>query len=79
MLTDGVDEARNADGEFFGRERLAEFAAKEAGSGLPTPEAMRRLQQAVLRHQVGRCRTTPRWCSSSGSPASGQQMQPDPA
>ena len=54
LLTDGVDEARNAEGEFFGRERLAEFAAKEASSGLPTPESMRRLQQAVLRHQVGR-------------------------
>jgi serine phosphatase RsbU (regulator of sigma subunit) len=54
LLTDGVDEARNAEGEFFGRARLAEFAAKEASSGLPTPEAMRRLMLAVLRHQVGR-------------------------
>ena len=27
---------------------------KEAGSGLATPEVMRRLQQAILRHQVGR-------------------------
>ena len=54
LLTDGVDEARTADGEFFGRERLAEFAAREASSGLPTPEVMRRLQQAILRHQTGR-------------------------
>ena len=54
LLTDGVDEARNEDGEFFGRTRLAEFAAKEASSGLATPEVMRRLQQATLRHQVGR-------------------------
>ena len=54
MVTDGVDEARTADGEFFGRERLAEFAAREAASGVPTPELMRRLQQAILRHQVGR-------------------------
>jgi serine phosphatase RsbU (regulator of sigma subunit) len=53
LLTDGVDEARNEDGEFFGRTRLAEFAAKEASSGLATPEVMRRLQQATLRHQVG--------------------------
>jgi serine phosphatase RsbU (regulator of sigma subunit) len=50
FLTDGVDEARTENGEFFGRERLAEFAAREAGSGLPTPEVMRRLQQAILRH-----------------------------
>jgi serine phosphatase RsbU (regulator of sigma subunit) len=53
LATDGVDEARNAEGEFFGRDRLAQFAAKEAASGVPTPEMMRRLQQAVLRHQVG--------------------------
>ena len=53
LATDGVDEARNAEGDFFGRERLAQFAAKEAASGAPTPELMRRLQQAVLRHQIG--------------------------
>ena len=54
LVTDGVDEARNQQGEFFGRTRLAEFAAREAASGVPTPELMRRLQQAILRHQVGR-------------------------
>jgi len=53
LATDGVDEARNAEGEFFGRDRLAANAAKEAASGVATPEMMRRLQQAVLRHQVG--------------------------
>jgi serine phosphatase RsbU (regulator of sigma subunit) len=53
LVTDGVDEARTEDGEFFGRERLAEFAAREAASGLPTPEVLRRLQQAILRHQTG--------------------------
>ena len=54
LITDGVDEARDEDGSFFGRQRLAEFAAKEAASGLATPEVMRRLQQAVLRHQTGK-------------------------
>jgi serine phosphatase RsbU (regulator of sigma subunit) len=53
LLTDGVDEARTEDGEFFGRTRLAEFAAREAASGLATPEVMRRLLQAILRHQTG--------------------------
>ena len=53
LITDGVDEARTEDGEFFGRTRLAEFAAREAASGLATPEVMRRLQQAILRHQTG--------------------------
>ena len=54
LVTDGVDEARTEDGSFFGRDRLAEFAAKELASGLPTPEVMRRLQTAILRYQTGR-------------------------
>lgn len=54
LVTDGVDEARAEDGSFFGRDRLAEFAARELASGLPTPEVMRRLQQAILRYQTGR-------------------------
>ncbi len=78
LLTDGVDEARNAEGEFFGRERLAEFAAKEAGSGLPTPEAMRRLQQAVLRHQVGHLQDDATMLFVEWLTGAGQQMQPDP-
>ncbi|MDP9436440.1 MAG: serine/threonine-protein phosphatase, partial [Actinomycetota bacterium] len=52
LLTDGVDEARDANGEFFGRERLAELAARESASGLPTPEVLRRLHLAVLRSQT---------------------------
>ena len=79
LLTDGVDEARDADGEFFGRERLAEFAAKEASSGLPTPEAMRRLQQAVLRHQVGRLQDDATMVFVEWLTGAGQQMQPDEA
>jgi serine phosphatase RsbU (regulator of sigma subunit) len=76
LLTDGVDEARNADGEFFGRQRLAEFAAKEASSGLPTPEAMRRLQQAVLRHQVGRLQDDATMVFVEWLTGVGQQMRP---
>jgi serine phosphatase RsbU (regulator of sigma subunit) len=53
LVTDGVDEARTEDGAFFGRDRLAEFAAREATSGLPTPEVLRRLHQAFLRYQTG--------------------------
>ncbi|MDP9466481.1 MAG: serine/threonine-protein phosphatase [Actinomycetota bacterium] len=79
LLTDGVDEARNAEGEFFGRQRLAEFAAKEASSGLPTPEAMRRLQQAVLRHQVGRLQDDATIVFVEWLTGVGQQMQPGPA
>ena len=54
LFTDGVDEARGRDGNFFGMQRLAEFVARQASSGEPTPEVMRRLQRAVLEHQEGR-------------------------
>ncbi len=54
LFTDGVDEARGRDGSFFGMQRLAEFVARQAASGEPTPEVMRRLQRAVLEHQEGR-------------------------
>ena len=77
LLTDGVDEARNADGEFFGRQRLAEFAAKEASSGLPTPEAMRRLQQAVLKHQVGRLQDDATMVFVEWLTGAGQRIHPD--
>jgi serine phosphatase RsbU (regulator of sigma subunit) len=53
LFTDGVDEARGRDGSFFGMRRLAEFVARHAASGEPTPEVMRRLQHAVLEHQQG--------------------------
>lgn len=53
LFTDGVDEARGRDGSFFGMHRLAEFVARQAASGEPTPEVMRRLQRAVLEHQEG--------------------------
>ena len=77
LLTDGVDEARNAEGEFFGRQRIAEFAAKEANSGLATPEAMRRLQQAVLRHQVGRLQDDATMVFVEWLTGVGQQMHPE--
>jgi serine phosphatase RsbU (regulator of sigma subunit) len=77
LLTDGVDEARNADGEFFGRRRLAEFAAKEASSGLPAPEAMRRLQQAVLKHQVGQLQDDATMVFVEWLTGGGQRLQPE--
>ena len=54
FYTDGVTEARTADGEFFTAERLAEFLERQAAAGLPTPETLRRLRLAILAHQDGR-------------------------
>lgn len=53
LYSDGVVEARNAEGEFFGVERLADFVIRESASGEAAPEAMRRLTQALLTHQAG--------------------------
>jgi len=54
FLTDGVIEARSPQGEFFGRERLAEMWL-EAGAGGKLPaEIVRRLCHALLDHQQGR-------------------------
>ncbi len=53
LFTDGVVEARSADGEFFGVERLTDLVARQAGAGQPAPETMRRLMHAILAHQDG--------------------------
>jgi serine phosphatase RsbU (regulator of sigma subunit) len=51
--TDGVTEARDSAGEFFGDERLVELTEHAAATELPAPEMLRRLVAAVLEHQNG--------------------------
>ncbi len=53
LYSDGVVEARDAAGDFFGTERLADLVAREAGAGQSAPETMRRLMHAILDHQEG--------------------------
>jgi serine/threonine protein phosphatase PrpC len=53
FYSDGVIEARDAHGEFFGVDRLADLVAREAAAGQPAPETMRRLMHAILNHQDG--------------------------
>jgi serine phosphatase RsbU (regulator of sigma subunit) len=53
LYTDGVTEARDSYGVFFGTERLAEFVTKEAAAGRPAPETLRRLNLSILAHQDG--------------------------
>ena len=52
LYTDGVIEARTPAGELFGLERLADLAEREAASGQPAEELVRRLVRAVLDHQA---------------------------
>ena len=53
LYSDGVVEARDADGEFFGADRLADLVGRETAAGQPAPETMRRLMHAILDHQAG--------------------------
>ena len=53
LFTDGVVEARAADGTFFGVERLIDMFTRTAASATPAPETMRRLLHAILDHQEG--------------------------
>jgi hypothetical protein len=54
LYTDGITEARDESGAWFGEERLAEFLRRAIAGGHPPAETVRRLTEAVLRHQGGR-------------------------
>jgi hypothetical protein len=51
LYTDGVTEARGPDGELFGVPRLTDLIEREAASGQPPEEMLRRLVRALLDHQ----------------------------
>jgi serine phosphatase RsbU (regulator of sigma subunit) len=53
LYTDGVTEARDAAGVWFGEDRLVELLTHEIAAGQPPPETVRRLNHAVLDHQNG--------------------------
>ncbi len=53
FFTDGVVEARSAEGAFFGVDRLVEMITRASASGTPAPETMRRLSHAILDYQEG--------------------------
>jgi len=53
LYTDGVIEARTPDGELFELDRLVDLLEREAASGQPPDELLRRLVRAVLDHQAG--------------------------
>jgi serine phosphatase RsbU (regulator of sigma subunit) len=53
LYTDGLVEARDRNGEFFGEERLTGLLHRATAAGQPPPETLRRLMHAVLDHQAG--------------------------
>ena len=48
LYTDGLTDARDADGELFTIERLSQFIEREANGGQTAPETLRRLRHALL-------------------------------
>jgi hypothetical protein len=53
LYTDGVTEARPADGELFGLDRLTDLVEREAASEQPPEELLRRLVRELLTYQGG--------------------------
>ena len=53
LHTDGVIEARDSVGEFFGIDRLVDFVSREAAAERPAAETLRRLVLGILSHQHG--------------------------
>jgi hypothetical protein len=53
LYSDGITEARDANGEFFGERRLVDLIERAELDRLPAPETLRRLTAAVLEHQGG--------------------------
>jgi hypothetical protein len=53
LYTDGITEARDARGQYFGTDRLIDFAERSGADGLPAPETLRRLAHAVIEYQGG--------------------------
>ncbi len=50
LYTDGVTEARQADGRLFGIEGLTGFLEREASAQVSTNETLRRLRRAIMSH-----------------------------
>jgi serine phosphatase RsbU (regulator of sigma subunit) len=56
LYTDGRTEARRPDGELFTVERLGEFIERQAANGLPAPETLRGLREAIIERGEGSLR-----------------------
>lgn len=78
FYTDGVTEARDDTGAFFGEERLVELTEHAAASGLPAPEVLRRLVIAVLDHQKGQLQDDASLLIAEWSPNAPQRLYPTP-
>jgi hypothetical protein len=76
LYTDGVTEARDADGEMFGTARLIDHAERHAARGLPAPETLRRLAHAVATHHYGPAADDATLLLAEWSPVAAQRTLP---
>lgn len=76
LYTDGVIEARDADGEFFGIDRLVDLVSREAAAGRTAAETMRRLNLGILAHQEGLLQDDATTLMVEWSSADARRMQP---
>lgn len=76
FYSDGITEARDEHGRFFGEERLVEFTERAAVGKLSAPETLRRLGRAVLDHQDGRLQDDATLLLAEWSTAGHLQMVP---
>jgi serine phosphatase RsbU (regulator of sigma subunit) len=56
LYTDGITEARSADGELFGLDRLGAFLVDQLSRGTPPAEIMRRLIHTIVSYENGELR-----------------------
>jgi sigma-B regulation protein RsbU (phosphoserine phosphatase) len=76
LYTDGITEARDPAGQFFGIGRLADHAERHAIAGLPAAETVRRLAQAVAGHQGGPARDDATLLLAEWSPTAAHRAVP---
>ncbi|SES47961.1 PP2C family protein-serine/threonine phosphatase [Actinokineospora terrae] len=76
LYTDGITEARDPDGAFFGVDRLVALTEHHEAAGLPAPETLRRVTRAVLDHQNGVLQDDATLVLVEWSPAASDKLLP---
>jgi serine phosphatase RsbU (regulator of sigma subunit) len=76
MYSDGITEARDEHGTFFGEERLVELTEHAAAAQISAPETLRRLTVAVLEHQRGQLQDDATLLLAEWSPTVHRQIFP---
>ena len=76
LYTDGITEARDEDGAFFGVERLKALFVEHAVHRLPAPETLRLVMRSVLEHQRGKLQDDATIVLVEWAPGGGAQLFP---